>query len=62
MAFERVFLLSLKPALISLNICASSLAFIGSSSCSFKLITALPTFGLGIKQFAGTFAARYGFV
>ena len=58
--FTNVFLLWLKDARISLNISFSLSTCTGGSSYLTSWITALPTFGLGIKQFGGTFAMICG--
>ena len=59
--FCKVFRRWLKDARIRRNINFSSDTSIGTRFKQSSLITALPTFGRGIKQFGGTFAARYGF-
>ena len=58
--FTNVFLLWLKDARISLNISFSLSTCTGGSSYLTSWITALPTFGLGIKQFGWTFAMICG--
>lgn len=58
--FTRVFLLWLKDARIMRNISRSSLTSMGASLYVVSRITALPTFGRGIKQLGGTFATIYG--
>ena len=59
--FTNVFLLWLKDARIIRNISFSSFACTGGAWCLVSRITALPTLGLGIKQFGGTFATISGF-
>ena len=58
--FDRVFLRCEKAARISLKRSAGSYTFTGGSSRTFSRITAESTFGRGMKQFIGTFAAIYG--
>ena len=57
----KVFLLWLKDARISRNISFSLSTCTGGFSYLTSWITALPTFGLGIKQFGGTLAIIWGF-
>ena len=58
--FWRVFLLWLKDARINWNNYFSFVTLIGASLYFVRRMTADPTFGLGIKQFGGTFATTYG--
>ena len=58
--FTRVFRRWLKDARIRRNISFSLSTCTGGSSYLTSWITALPTFGLGIKQFGGTFAIICG--
>ena len=57
---SSVFLLWLKEARMIRNIRLSSFTVVGGFSCRVSRMTALPTFGRGIKQFGGTFATIYG--
>ena len=60
-ALARVFRRWLKAARIKENSFYSSSPFTGGSSNRVSRITALPTFGLGIKQDADTFSTVSGF-